>query len=88
MSNSRLMFFMAVPVMAVALVPFGVLLIIVGITAVGCIVNKKSKENKQQEENVEVDDNPVYQQYELVGPNYERHYSTNEVVDNNVYYES
>ena len=33
-----------------------------------------------------VDENPVYQQYELVGPNYERQYSTHEVVDNNDYY--
>ena len=35
-----------------------------------------------------VDENPVYQQYELVGPNYERQYSTHEVVDSNTYYES
>ena len=35
-----------------------------------------------------VDENPVYQQYELVGPYYERQYSTMEAVDNNTYYES
>ena len=34
-----------------------------------------------------VDDNPVYQEYEL-DENYERKYSINEVVDHNVYYES
>ena len=42
-----------------------------------------------KKENVEVDENPVYQQYQLVGDgeNYERQYSTHEAVDRNDYYE-
>ena len=50
------------------------------------ITYKKKKENKKTVEDMAVDENPVYQQYELVGPNYERQYSTHEVVDNNDYY--
>jgi len=77
-----------VPLVAAVLVPLLILLFIVVAITVACILKKRSKENKQQEENVELDENPVYQQYELVGPNYERQYSTHEVVDANTYYES
>ena len=47
------------------------------------------KNEVEQKENVEVDENPVYQQYQLVGDdeNYERQYSTHEAVDRNDYYE-
>ena len=43
----------------------------------------------KKEENIEVDENPVYQQYQLVGDgeNYERQYSTHEAVDRNDYFE-
>ena len=51
------------------------------------VICKRSKKKKMVEENMAVDENPVYQQYELVGPNYERQYSTHEVVDSNNYYE-
>ena len=68
----------------------GVLLLVVAlVTLVVCVVCKRAKKKKTQvEENMAVDENPVYQQYELVGPNYERQYSTHEVVDSNTYYES
>ena len=51
------------------------------VTVVVCIAYKRSK--KKEEENMEVEENPVYQTYELVGENYERQYSTNEVLDHN-----
>ena len=50
---------------------------------------KKKKETKK-EENLEVDENPVYQQYQFVGEDYEsleRQYSTHEDVERNIYYE-
>ena len=74
-----------VPVATGALLLIGVL-----VTLVICVVCKRSKKKKktQVEENMAVDENPVYQQYELVGPNYERQYSTHEGVDSNRYYES
>ena len=49
---------------------------------------KKKKETK--EENLEVDENPVYQQYQFVGEDYEsleRQYSAHEAVERNIYYE-
>ena len=49
-----------------------------------CAVPKCSK--KKEEEKVEVDENTVYGVYQL-GEEYERQYSTNEIVDNNLYYE-
>jgi len=66
-----------VPLLAVILVPGGVLLMLV--TVVVCIACKRSKKKK---ENMEVEENPVYQTYEL-GENYERQYSINEVIDHN-----
>ena len=66
----------------------GILLIIMLIVAAVFITNKRSKKQKEQKEKREevVDENPVYQQYELVGENYKRQYSTHEVVDCNDYY--
>ena len=58
---------------------------------VGSVVAYIACRGKNKEEEVDeekIDENPVYQQYELVGPNYERQYSTHEVVDSNTYYES
>ena len=72
--------------LAAVLLPAGVLLIIVLVTVVACVACKQSKKKKEKEEEViEVDDNPVYQTYEL-GENYERQYSITEVLDHNVYY--
>ena len=69
--------------LAAVLLPAGVLLIIVLVTVVACVACKQSKKKKEKEEEViEVDDNPVYQTYELE-ENYERQYSINEVVDHN-----
>ena len=70
--------------LAAILLPAGVFAMIVLVTAVACIVVCKRKRKKK--EVMEVDDNPVYQEYEL-DENYERKYSINEVVDHNVYYE-
>ena len=58
------------------------------VTLVVCILCKCSKNKRKAHvgENMAMDENPVYQQYEIVGPNYERQYSTHEVVDNNDYY--
>ena len=66
----------------------GALSVILLLIVIICIyINcKKKKENRKTVEDMAVDENPVYQQYELVGPNYERQYSTHEVVDNNDYY--
>ena len=69
--------------LAAILLPAGVFTIIVLVTDVACIVCKRKG---KKEEVMEVDDNPVYQEYEL-DENYERKYSINEVVDHNVYYE-
>ena len=64
--------------LAAILLPAGVCAMIVLVTAVACIVCKRKM---KREEVMEVDDNPVYQEYEL-DENYERKYSINEVVDN------
>ena len=72
--------------MAIVLVSLGVLLVVVGSVVAYIACRGKKKEEEVDEE--KIDENPVYQQYELVGPNYERQYSTHEVVDNNTYYES
>ena len=73
------------PLPAAVLLPVGVLVIIVLVTVVVCVACKQSKKRKMKkvEENMDVDNNPVYQTYELVGENYERQYSINEVVDHN-----
>ena len=49
-----------------------------------CVAYKFLKKNENEE--VDVDENTVYGVYQL-GELYERQYSTNEVVDNNFYYE-
>lgn len=75
----------AVSLLAALLLPAGVLVISV-LIVVGCVAckcSKKEKNKKKKEENMEVDNNPVYQIYELVGENYERKYSTDEIVDHN-----
>ena len=65
----------------------GALSVIMLLIVIICIyIACKKKENRKTNEDMAVDENPVYQQYELVGPNYERQYSTHEVVDNNDYY--
>ena len=71
--------------MAIVLISLGVLLVVVGSVG-GCIACRGKKKEEEVDEE-KIDENPVYQQYELVGPNYERQYSTHEVVDNNTYYE-
>ena len=70
------------------MVLFVIVLLIIIICCV-CKCSKKKKETKK-EENLEVDENPVYQQYQFVGEDYEsleRQYSTHEAVDRNIYYE-
>lgn len=49
---------------------------------IGCLACKRSR---RKEEKMNADENPVYGIYQL-DEAYERQYSTNEVVDNNVYY--
>ena len=58
--------------------------IVLSVLIIGCVARRYSK--KRKEENVKVDENGVYGVYQL-GEDYERRYSTNEVVDNNLYYE-
>ena len=41
---------------------------------------------QKKQEDMQADENPVYGVYQL-SETYERQYSTNEAVDNNVYYE-
>jgi len=69
-----------------------VLPVVVLIIIIICCVCKRCKKKKEtkKEENLEVDENPVYQQYQFVGEDYEsleRQYSTHEAVDRNIYYE-
>ena len=51
----------------------------------GCLAQRHFK--KKEEEEMRGDLNPVYGVYQL-GETYERQYSTNEAVDNNLYYDS
>ena len=60
------------------------LFIVISVLAAVCALRRCSK--KKKEEIIKVDDNGVYGVYQL-GEDYERRYSTNEVVDNNLYYE-
>ena len=65
----------------------GILLVVMVIVIIVCISCKQSKkERKAREEVVKEEDNPVYQQYQFVGENYERQYSTHEALDHNDYY--
>ena len=43
------------------------------------------RKNRDGQEEIEADENPVYSVYQL-GELYERQYSSNEVLDNNLYY--
>ena len=65
------------PVLAVALSSSGVFLIVIVLITVACAARRCSK---REEEEMEVDENTVYGVYEL-GADYERQYSTNEIVD-------
>ena len=78
------MYDFAVSLLAAVLLPAGVFVIVVLVTVITCIICKRSKK-KTEEEEMEVDDNTVYQTYEL-GENYERQYSINEVIDHNPEY--
>ena len=60
-----------------------ILVVVVFIILIGC---QACKRTKSREEDMDADENPVYGIYQL-GEAYERQYSTNEVVDNNLYYE-
>jgi len=78
----------AAGILSALILPAIVLIIIIIICCV-CKRSNKKKETKK-EENLEVDENPVYQQYQFVGEDYEsleRQYSTHEAVDRNIYYE-
>jgi len=63
-----------------------VFFIIVIIIVIGYLKCKSKKDRVVKGDEVNADENPVYGIYQL-GEAYERQYSTNEVVDNNVYYE-
>ena len=66
----------------------GCLLVIVVIAIVASIICKQFKKKRgMKEQVVKEEDNPVYQEYQFVGENYERQYSTHEAVDYNDYYE-
>ena len=67
----------------------GIILVLLLIAAVAIITYKRSQKKKMEKEGRReevVDENPVYQQYQLVGEKYERQCSTHEVVDCNDYY--
>ena len=70
------------PVTAVA-TSSGISLIIAIFIVAGCLLHRRPK---KKEEEITADENPVYGVYQL-GEAYERQYSTNEAVDNNLYYE-
>ena len=59
--------------------------IVLSVLTVACVACGKCSKKKEEEMQT-VDENPVYGVYQL-GENYERQDSTNEVVDNNLYYE-
>ena len=61
----------------------GIFLVASTVVVVVCIVNKRPRREKAR---TNVDENPVYGIYQLDDA-YERQYSTNEAVDNNLYYE-
>lgn len=66
-------------ILAIAVgLPVGLILVFL----IGCQACKRSK---RKEEKMNADENPVYGIYQL-DEAYERQYSTNEAVDNNVYY--
>ena len=61
----------------------GIFLVASTVIVIVCIVNKHPRREKAR---INVDENPVYGIYQLDDA-YERQYSTNEAVDNNLYYE-
>ena len=61
----------------------GISLIVIIFIFAGCFLYKRPK---RKEDEINTDANPVYGVYQL-GEAYERQYSTNEAVDNNLYYE-
>jgi len=70
------------PLLAVSLSLGGIILGMI-IMSVICLAFKRKKETVVEE--LDVDENHVYGVYQL-GEAYERHYSTNEAIDNNFYY--
>ena len=56
-------------------------IVLVLVVCASCKYKKKGEEGKMN-----TDENPVYGIYQL-GDAYERQYSTNEAIDNNIYYE-
>ena len=68
----------------------GGIIIVILFTVVACKCCQRMKKEKQEREeanNMEVDENPVYHwDYELA-EDYERQYSTSEAIDSNDYYE-
>ena len=73
------------PPLAVGAGVFCVVLLFIVVICIH-ITRKRKKEEKKTDEDMVVDENPVYHKYVLVGPNFERQYSICEVVDNNDYY--
>ena len=65
----------------------GIILVVLGIIAViSCVLCKQRKRPEEKQEEVDADENPVYGVYQYT-ETYERQYSTDEIVDNNDYYE-
>ena len=67
--------------------PFGILLLVIIIVAIGCVIRKRRNRHEKRQEVMKADENPVYGVYPL-SETYEseRQYSTNEAVDNDDYY--
>ena len=63
-------------------IPSAVLLLVSILVVIGCVTRKRPE---KKEEEMDADENLVYGVYQLT-ETYERHYSTNEAIDNNVYY--
>ena len=71
-------------------VGIGVLFLIVLVTVVACKCSQRIKKKKLEREeanNMEVDENPVYHRDYELAEDYERQYSTSEAIDRNDYYE-
>ena len=61
----------------------GALLLVGILVIVGCVLRQRSE---KEDEEIDTHENPVYGVYQLT-ETYETQYSTNEAVDDNVYYE-
>ena len=71
-------------------VGLGVLILILLVTVVACKCCQRMKKRKLEREeanNMEVDENPVYHRDYELAEDYERQYSTSEAIDRNDYYE-